>query len=206
MDQINTFQLKMNVTGVVDNGEDLIDPQYAKKVQGSPIPEIEWDKKEEDQIQMRTFPVIRRTEQWLQKRRLRKLVIKDSPVLVQNVLSNKSVKTCVAGGTKVKVEADTTRGSKKLLVGHLPTRITRSRTKNKSKKLPENTVVVDLEESPEAENIMTEQNTEMSTVEVGDTEKPEEEEVDIGGSLILANIGAEQSQTKKDAGSSAPHG
>lgn len=55
----------MNGSNVEEDDCELIDPQFINSRQKGVIPEVDWDKDEEDQIQERTFPIIRRIEKWL---------------------------------------------------------------------------------------------------------------------------------------------
>lgn len=45
------MRLAINVSGVhEEKGEDVLDPKFNKEVQGQPIHEIVWDKKEDKNI------------------------------------------------------------------------------------------------------------------------------------------------------------
>lgn len=60
--QIITMKLLINISEVQeDTREDILDPKFDTEVQGKPILEIDWDRKEDDSVQARTFNVIRRT-------------------------------------------------------------------------------------------------------------------------------------------------
>lgn len=48
-----------------------MDPEFDTEIEGKPILEIDWDKKEDDSIQTRTFNVVKRTERWLRNRKFK---------------------------------------------------------------------------------------------------------------------------------------
>lgn len=43
-------------------GEDVLDSEFNERIQGKPVPEINWHRKEEESIQAKSFNVIRRIE------------------------------------------------------------------------------------------------------------------------------------------------
>lgn len=63
------MKLPINVSGVQEEDEeDVLDPEFNERVQGQPIPEIDLDRREEENIQDKSFSVIRRTKKWLRDR------------------------------------------------------------------------------------------------------------------------------------------
>lgn len=62
LQQVITMKLLINVSGVQEEiGDYVLDPEFSEKIQGQPIPKIDWDRREEENIQARAFNVIRRT-------------------------------------------------------------------------------------------------------------------------------------------------
>lgn len=51
LQQVITMIILINVSGVQEDARDtVLDPELNKKVQGQPILEIDWDKKEDEKI------------------------------------------------------------------------------------------------------------------------------------------------------------
>lgn len=69
--KVRQYGLEMDTAHIVDNGKDLIDSQFVEDRQLEVIPEINWEKNEEEDIQTRTLMVIRKMEKWLKQHRLR---------------------------------------------------------------------------------------------------------------------------------------
>ena len=64
----------MDVIGVgEDEHEEVVDPFYIKQVEVFPIPKLEWDLPEEEDLQDQTVPIIERSKKWLVYKKKSKL-------------------------------------------------------------------------------------------------------------------------------------
>lgn len=93
------FELKMNIDNVKDDENELMDPRFVDDRQKGFILEVDWEKDEEDQIQTRTFPVIRRTERWLREQIMGKGYKKGSTSSSEVPLDASYVTSCVEGSS-----------------------------------------------------------------------------------------------------------
>lgn len=59
--QIRDYDMKINTANIVDDENDLLDPQFVDDRQQGVIPEIDWKNDEEEQIQTKIILVIQRT-------------------------------------------------------------------------------------------------------------------------------------------------
>lgn len=55
----------MDTSGVTIDNEDVLDPEFMRRVHNEPLPQVDWSRKMEDSIQACTFSIIRRIENWL---------------------------------------------------------------------------------------------------------------------------------------------
>ena len=69
INQINVFKININANGIKeDEAEDVIDPFYIEQVEYIPILELDWSKREEDDLMSCTSKVLKRTEKWLKSK------------------------------------------------------------------------------------------------------------------------------------------
>lgn len=67
--QIKDFNLPFDISGVIEEDEEVVDLVYIEKVEAYPLLEIDWLMPEEDDLHMRTSPVLAQTEKWLTRKR-----------------------------------------------------------------------------------------------------------------------------------------
>lgn len=140
LQQITTMRLPINISGVSEDTErNVLDPEFDIEIEGKPIPEIDWNKKEDDSIQTRTFNVVRRIERWLRNQKF-----KDGPhmsshesridshMVVQFPVSATNEVADVVGVSKPVVEKIQPRRPKRLPPSLTVARVTRSSSKKRS--------------------------------------------------------------------------
>lgn len=66
MDQIKSFKVNLNTCGIKeDENKEVVDHLYVEKIECLTMPELNWNKREEDDLFSRMSEVLRRTENWL---------------------------------------------------------------------------------------------------------------------------------------------
>lgn len=112
LQQIVVLRLPINTSCVLEfTEEDVLNPDFGTEIEGKPIPEIDWNKKEDDNIQTRTFNVVRRSKRWLRKLKFKEgpsmsphETGSDSHILVQSLISTTNKIVDIAGVSKPVVE------------------------------------------------------------------------------------------------------
>ena len=162
------FNVELDTYGLKDDdSEEVLDQFYMDQIEYMPIPEIDWEKREENDVYAHTKDVIARTAKWIKLKVVATLDLseksskrKDKKTTKKK--TNQSVPNSVVGPIEVEVEAipeplqlqvqEATPKSK---------RVTRSSTKKASIVRNKNTITVDLEvaeDPPMADNIPESQN------------------------------------------------
>ena len=63
------FKVNLNTHGIKeDEAEDVINPFYVEQVEYIPIPELDWSKREKDDLMSHTSKVLKRTKKWLKSK------------------------------------------------------------------------------------------------------------------------------------------
>lgn len=159
LNQIITLKIPMDTRGVENDDEDVLDPQYTELVECVPILEIDWSKREEDDVRLRTHNVIKIIKNWRAEKR-REKIVKDvpkvrrdstpleihSPPIFTNVIETLSPTGKFQQKTKVLPE------QQEPFVTQSNIRITHSQSKKKPKPTKSPYIVIDLE-PVEKENI-----------------------------------------------------
>lgn len=182
--QIITMKLSMNIAGVhEEEGEDVLDPEFNIRIHKQPIPEIDWDRREEENIQSKTFNVIRRIEKWLRNRKsgmrltttLVEKLVKQPHTTAQTLISSSDIVVDIAGATDTKSEKVQTKRFKESLFGSSSVRVTRSKNKKKSKE-PRGEEAIIILDSEEAQVIMGEPEVDIPTIQDADKQKEQLED------------------------------
>lgn len=165
LQQVMAYDLKMNVANVEDDDSELIDHKFVDSRQKGVIPEVDWDKDEEDHIQARTFSVVRRTEQWLRGQRMGRISRKNPTSSTEVPVANSLVTPCVEGSSKIWVRTKQATRPAKVKKESAPTRITQSKARNKVKQPSMNIVVVDLDVPPDIDNTSAHPDLEVQNID-----------------------------------------
>lgn len=128
------MKLPINISGVQeDTGEDILDPEFDIEVQRKLILEIDWNKKEDDNVQARTFNFVRIIDRWLRNQKFKKgsLISShelrvDSHIVTQSPISSTNEIVNVAGVSSPIIEKIQPRRSKRSPSSSTATRVTRS--------------------------------------------------------------------------------
>ena len=67
LQQINSFKLKFNIKGIVDDGSDIVEPDWNESNEMKSLA-VDWYKEEEDDINWMAKFILTYTYDWLQKR------------------------------------------------------------------------------------------------------------------------------------------
>lgn len=71
------FKVDLNTHGIKEDGvEEVFDPFYVEQIECIPIPELDWTKREEDDLMSHTSEVLKRTEKWLRSKNVESTALK----------------------------------------------------------------------------------------------------------------------------------
>lgn len=149
----------MNISDVQeDEGKEVVDPEFNEKIQGQPILEFDSDRKVDDNIQVRTFNVIRYTQRWLKDRHFGQPISAPKSRKVgwthensQASLSPSDIAIDVVGNEKQRTEKTNIANLGEPSLGSAPAHVTRSRSRESSQKLFTSSLVVDLDYEEETQ-------------------------------------------------------
>lgn len=175
-----------------------MDPEFNERIQKQPIPKIYWDRREEENIQTRTFNVIRRTEKWLKDRKSRMgLHIASNEKLSQTPISSSDIIIDIAGAIDQKIKKVQTGRLKESLLGSSSIQVTCSKSKKKKREPAIEQTIIVLDPSEETQVTMDELVLDAPmTQDVDKGKKPEENPDSMTNLTIMTHLSIKHHKPK----------
>lgn len=186
--------LSMNVSGVQEEGdEEVVDPEFDEKIQGHPIPKIDWSRKGDDSIQSRTFNVIRRIDKWLKDHRFKQNLVpalKDNKfgrtgAASQTSLPSSNVVVDIASERKQRMEKTKNTSLGESFMGLASAHVTRSHSRKSNQKTLASSLVVELDSKEETQETMDAQMQDQPLLDVVDSGKEIMQLEDFGNTMVV---------------------